>query len=130
MYFAKSPFMISFELCVLTLYLNNEYFFEKPPLYFWGECLSFGMFGKITEFTARFPVALYGTLCGFLTYFVGKKISKTVFTYIDVKFFVEFRKVYFRFGIGFEYIAPDFACHNRAGNIDPLIGASYRYAKR
>ncbi len=58
----------------LTLYLNNEFFFEKPPLYFWGECLSFALFGKITEFTARFPVALYGTLCGFLTYFVGRKI--------------------------------------------------------
>ena len=58
----------------LTLYLNNEIFFEKPPLNFWGECLSFAIFGKITEFTARFPVALYGTLCGFLTYFVGRKI--------------------------------------------------------
>ncbi len=58
----------------LTLYLNNEFFFEKPPLYFWGECLSFALFGKITEFTARFPVALYGTLCGFLTYFVGRRI--------------------------------------------------------
>ncbi len=58
----------------LTLYLNNEFFFEKPPLYFWGECLSFALFGKITEFTARFPVALYGTLCGFLTYFIGRKI--------------------------------------------------------
>lgn len=58
----------------LTLYLNNEFFFEKPPLYFWGECLSFAVFGKITEFTARFPVALYGTMCGFLTYFLGRKI--------------------------------------------------------
>ena len=58
----------------LTLYLNNEFFFEKPPLYFWGECLSFALFGKITEFTARFPVAMYGTLCGFLTYFIGRKI--------------------------------------------------------
>ena len=43
----------------LTLYLNNEFFFEKPPLYFWGECISFALFGKINEFTARFPVALY-----------------------------------------------------------------------
>lgn len=58
----------------LTLYLNNEFFFEKPPLYFWGECLSFALFGKISEFTARFPVALYGTLCGYLTYFIGRKI--------------------------------------------------------
>ena len=62
----------------LTLYLNKEFFFEKPPLYFWGECLSFALFGRVTEFTARFPVALYGTLCSFLTYFIGRKvISRT-----------------------------------------------------
>lgn len=58
----------------LTLYLNGEYFFEKPPLYFWGECLSFALWGKITEATARFPVALYGTLCAYAVYFVGRKI--------------------------------------------------------
>ena len=58
----------------LTLYLNGEYFFEKPPLYFWGECLSFAFFGHVSEFSARFPVSLYGTLCTFLMYFVGKKV--------------------------------------------------------
>lgn len=58
----------------LTLYLNGEYFFEKPPLYFWGECLSFALFGHVSEFSARFPVALYGTLCTFLMYFAGRKI--------------------------------------------------------
>ena len=58
----------------LTLYLNGEYFFEKPPLYFWGECLSFAIFGKVCEFSARFPAALYGTLCTFLMYFIGKKV--------------------------------------------------------
>ena len=58
----------------ITLYLNHQYFFEKPPLYFWGECLSFAIFGKINEFTARFPVALYGTLSCFLTYFMGRKL--------------------------------------------------------
>ncbi len=58
----------------LTLYLNGEYFFEKPPLYFWGECLSFALFGHVSEFSARFPVALYGTLCTFLMYFVGEKV--------------------------------------------------------
>ena len=67
----------------LTLYLNNEFFFEKPPLYFWSECLSFALFGKITEFTARFPVALYGTLCGFLTYFAGKKIVSRTYGMIS-----------------------------------------------
>lgn len=58
----------------MTLYLNNEFFFEKPPLYFWLECLSFGIFGKVNEFTVRFPVAMLGTLCTFLLYFVGKKV--------------------------------------------------------
>ncbi len=63
----------------MTLYLNGEYFFEKPPLYFWGECLFFALFGKINEFTARFPVALYGTLTCFLVYFTGKKIISRKF---------------------------------------------------
>ncbi len=58
----------------LTLYLNGDYFFEKPPLYFWGECFSFKLFGVVNEFTARFPVALYGMLSSFLLYFVGRKI--------------------------------------------------------
>lgn len=57
----------------LTLYLNGEYFFEKPPLYFWQECLSFALFGKINEFTARFPVALLGFLFCFVVYFTCKK---------------------------------------------------------
>ena len=62
----------------LTLYLNGDYFFEKPPLFFWFECLSFAIFGKVNEFTARFPVALAGTLCAYVTYFTGKKvISRT-----------------------------------------------------
>jgi len=62
----------------LTLYLNGEYFFEKPPLYFWGECLSFALFGKINEFSARFPGALYALLSVFLIYFAGKKtVSKS-----------------------------------------------------
>lgn len=67
----------------LTLYLNGEYFFEKPPLYFWGECLSFAIFGKINEFTARFPVALYGTLSALLVYFTGKKIVSRRFGFIS-----------------------------------------------
>ena len=58
----------------LSLYLNGDYFFEKPPLYFWGECISFWFWGVINEFSARFPVALYGMLTCFLLYFTGKKL--------------------------------------------------------
>lgn len=67
----------------LTLYLNGEYFFEKPPLYFWGECLSFALFGKVNEFTARFPVAMYGTLSTFLVYFTGKKFVSERYGFIS-----------------------------------------------
>lgn len=67
----------------MTLYLNGEYFFEKPPIYFWGECLFFMLFGKVTEFTARFPVALYGTLTAFLVYFTGKKVVSRKFGIIS-----------------------------------------------
>ncbi len=67
----------------LSLYLNGDYFFEKPPLYFWGECISFGLWGVVNEFSARFPVALYGTLTCFLLYFTGKKIVSKSFGIIS-----------------------------------------------
>ena len=56
----------------MTLYLNGHYFFEKPPLYFWQECLSFAIFGKVNEWTARFPVALLGFTFSMVVYFVSK----------------------------------------------------------
>lgn len=56
----------------MTLYLNGQYFFEKPPLYFWQECLSFALWGKVNEWTARFPVALLGFGFSFVVYFVSK----------------------------------------------------------
>ncbi len=67
----------------LSLYLNGDYFFEKPPLYFWGECLSFALWGVVNEFTARFPVAFYGMLTCFLLYFTGKKIVSRNFGIIS-----------------------------------------------
>ena len=67
----------------LTLYLNKEFFFEKPPLYFWSECLSFALWGKITEATARFPVALYGALSCFMIYFLGRKIVSRAYGVIS-----------------------------------------------
>lgn len=56
----------------MTLYLNGHYFFEKPPLYFWQECLSFALWGKINEWTARFPVALLGFSFSLIVYFVSR----------------------------------------------------------
>ena len=67
----------------MTLYLNHEFFFEKPPLYFWSECLSFGLWGKITEATARFPVALYGALSCFMIYILGRKVVSRTYGIIS-----------------------------------------------
>ena len=67
----------------LTLYLNKEFFFEKPPLYFWSECLSFALWGEITEATARFPVALWGTLSCFIVYVLGRKVVSRPFGIIS-----------------------------------------------
>ena len=67
----------------MTLYLNGEYFFEKPPLYFWLECLSFGLFGKVNEFTVRFPVSAMGFLSSFLVYFAGRKVVSREFGIIS-----------------------------------------------
>lgn len=58
----------------LTLFLNGDFFFEKPPLYFWLETLSFIIFKHVSEVTARIPVALTATYGVFLTYFLGKRI--------------------------------------------------------
>lgn len=67
----------------MTLRLNSEYFFEKPPLYFWLEILSFSIFGKVNEFTARFPMALVATFACFLVYFIGQKLVSKNFGFMS-----------------------------------------------
>lgn len=78
----------------MTLYLNGQYFFEKPPLYFWQECLSFALWGgKINEWTARFPVALLGFLFSIIVYVTSRKrINKRfgVFTSLIIATSLEF----------------------------------------
>lgn len=77
----------------LTLYLNGQYFFEKPPLYFWQECLSFAIFGKINEWTARFPVALLGFLFSMFVYATSRKrVNKRfgIFTSLIIATSLEF----------------------------------------
>src|SRR5512138_226349 len=51
----------------ITPYLNYVKYFEKPPLHYWLNAISFGIFGE-NEFAARFPGALMGLLTVLLTY--------------------------------------------------------------
>lgn len=59
----------------LTLYLNGDYFFEKPPLYFWIECLSFKLTGGISELSARLPIVLLSLLPAGLLLFRCRKVK-------------------------------------------------------
>ena len=57
----------------ITPHLDYVKYFEKPPLHYWLNALSFSLFGQ-NEFAARFPAALLG-LCGILlVYHIGRKL--------------------------------------------------------
>lgn len=70
-----------------TLYLNGDYFFEKPPLFFWIENLSFYIFGSISELTARIPIALQALFAALAVYFVGQKVVSKRFAIISALIF-------------------------------------------
>ncbi len=63
----------------LTLHLNNEPWFEKPPLYIWLIALTYKIFG-VNEFSVRLWSALFGYGCVVLVYFLSIQffISKRI----------------------------------------------------
>ncbi len=66
----------------LTLYLNGDYFFEKPPLYFWIECFAFKIFGGTNELTARLPIVLLSLLPLGLLFGICKKVKDIKYAFI------------------------------------------------
>ena len=66
----------------LTLYLNGDYFFEKPPLYFWIECFAFKIFGGTNELTARLPIVLLSLLPLGLLFGICKKVKDIRYAFI------------------------------------------------
>jgi 4-amino-4-deoxy-L-arabinose transferase-like glycosyltransferase len=56
----------------VTPVFNGEPFFDKPALSNWLVAASFVVFG-FTDFAARFPSALMGTGCVFLTFAIGRR---------------------------------------------------------
>lgn len=57
----------------ITPTLNYVKYFEKPPLLYWLNSLSFAIFGQ-NEFAARFPCALAGLLTLLFTYWLGREL--------------------------------------------------------
>jgi 4-amino-4-deoxy-L-arabinose transferase-like glycosyltransferase len=68
----------------LSVQINFQPFWEKPPLFMWLQVLSFQFFGTFTEsawtsmeFAARFPNALVGIATLLIVYKIGEKhVSK------------------------------------------------------
>ncbi len=57
----------------ITPHLDYVKYFEKPPLHYWLNALSFSVFGQ-NEFAARFAGTLCGLLGVLLTYHLGRKL--------------------------------------------------------
>ncbi|NIA12392.1 MAG: phospholipid carrier-dependent glycosyltransferase [Nitrospiraceae bacterium] len=53
-----------------------EYYFKKPPFFFWVISLFFKIFGT-SEFSARLPSAIFGIIDALLIFYFGWKISKS-----------------------------------------------------
>lgn len=56
----------------LTVQINFEAFWEKPPLFIWMQVASMKLFG-VNEFAARFPNAICGIVTLLALYNIGKK---------------------------------------------------------
>jgi len=57
----------------LTVQINFQPFWEKPPLFIWLQVLSMKIFG-INEFAARFPNVICGILSLWVLYNTGRKL--------------------------------------------------------
>ncbi|SHJ54376.1 4-amino-4-deoxy-L-arabinose transferase [Tangfeifania diversioriginum] len=62
----------------LTVQINFQPFWEKPPLFIWMQVLSMKLFG-INEFAARFPNALCGIVTLLVLFSIGRKTKNNLF---------------------------------------------------
>lgn len=62
----------------LTVQIDFQPFWEKPPLFMWLQALSMHIFG-INEFAARFPNAICGILTLIILFIIGKKLKNETF---------------------------------------------------
>ncbi len=62
----------------LTVTINYEPFWEKPPLFIWMQVISMKLFG-INEFAARFPNVIVGIITLITLYLVGKRVHDEKF---------------------------------------------------
>lgn len=61
--------------------IYGEFWYDKPPLFYWAEAVSFSLFG-VSELTARLPSILFGALTPVYLYLASRKLigEKSAFT--------------------------------------------------
>jgi len=62
----------------LTVQINYQPFWEKPPLFIWMQVLSMKVFG-VNEFAARFPNAICGIVTLLVLFNIGEKVYNKKF---------------------------------------------------
>jgi 4-amino-4-deoxy-L-arabinose transferase-like glycosyltransferase len=67
----------------LTVQIDFQTFWEKPPLFIWMQVLSMKVFG-INEFAARFPNAICGVVTLLVIFHIGRKLRGEYFGLIWV----------------------------------------------
>ena len=67
----------------ITLYLDDKIFWDKPPLYFWLENLSFFCFGAVNELSVRMPAVLCAFSILAAVFFTVKKALTTKAAFIS-----------------------------------------------
>ncbi len=74
-------------------FFNNQYRFDKPPLTYWAQALSFRVFGQ-NDFAARFPSAIAAALVALALFAWGRRIgSNTTGFYAAIIFTLSFQVV-------------------------------------
>jgi 4-amino-4-deoxy-L-arabinose transferase-like glycosyltransferase len=81
--FAESAREMILSKDFLTVQINYQPFWEKPPLFIWMQVLSMKIFG-INEFAARFPNAICGIFTLLVLFNIGKKIYSQQFGFLWV----------------------------------------------
>lgn len=83
----------------LTVQINFEPFWEKPPLFIWMQVLSMKIFG-VNEFAARFPNAICGIVTMLVLFNVGKRLKNNRFGLIWVLIYIASFTPFFYFKSG------------------------------
>lgn len=71
--YAETPKEMILYNDFLSPKIYGEYWYDKPPMYYWLVALTYQVFG-VNDFSARFPSALLAFLTVIAIYYYGKKL--------------------------------------------------------